>query len=96
MLKTAFEAVILVTGLLLERIIGEAWGFLRLWSLLASLSLVGLITTAFVARRAWMRIVQIILLAAAFISACSCYDWRSDVIRASSSAPQFHGYFYRG
>ncbi len=48
------------------------------------------------ARRAWMRIVQIILLAAALISVRHSQDRRSDAIRASSNAPQFHGYFYRG
>ncbi|MGC0591383.1 cytochrome c biogenesis protein CcdA, partial [Salmonella enterica] len=58
--KTAFGFVILALPVfLLERIIGEAWG-LRLWSLLGVAFFGWAFITSLQARRAWMRIVQII------------------------------------
>nr|VUD23447.1 thiol:disulfide interchange protein DsbD [Salmonella sp. NCTC 7297] len=73
--KTAFGFVILALPVfLLERIIGEAWG-LRLWSLLGVAFFSWAFITSLQARRAWMRIVQIILLAAALISVRPLQDW---------------------
>ncbi|HCL4767523.1 TPA: protein-disulfide reductase DsbD [Salmonella enterica] len=73
--KTAFGFVILALPVfLLERIIGEAWG-LRLWSLLGVAFFGWAFITSLQARRAWMRIVQIILLAAALISVRPLQDW---------------------
>lgn len=73
--KTAFGFVILALPVfLLERIIGEAWG-LRLWSLLGVAFFGWAFITSLQARRAGMRIVQIILLAAALISVRPLQDW---------------------
>lgn len=73
--KTAFGFVILALPVfLLERIIGEAWG-LRLWSLLGVAFFGWAFITSLQAKRAWMRIVQIILLAAALISVRPLQDW---------------------
>ncbi|TGC16900.1 protein-disulfide reductase DsbD, partial [Salmonella enterica subsp. enterica serovar Enteritidis] len=72
---TAFGFVILALPVfLLERVIGEAWG-LRLWSLLGVAFFGWAFITSLQARRAWMRIVQIILLAAALISVRPLQDW---------------------
>lgn len=66
--KTAFGFVILALPVfLLERIIGDTWG-LRLWSLLGVAFFGWAFITSLQATRSWMRIVQIILLAAALVS----------------------------
>ena len=74
-LKTAFGFVILALPVfLLERIIGDAWG-LRLWAMLG----VAFFTWAFIvsleAKKPWMRLVQILLLAAALVSVRPLQDW---------------------
>ncbi|MBE4895068.1 protein-disulfide reductase DsbD [Enterobacter asburiae] len=73
--KTAFGFVILALPVfLLERIIGDAWG-LRLWAMLG----VAFFTWAFIvsleAKKPWMRLVQILLLAAALVSVRPLQDW---------------------
>ncbi|EMP7252625.1 TPA: protein-disulfide reductase DsbD [Enterobacter cloacae] len=73
--KTAFGFVILALPVfLLERIIGDVWG-MRLWAMLG----VAFFSWAFIvslgAKSAWMRLVQIVLLAAALVSVRPLQDW---------------------
>ena len=73
--KTAFGFVILALPVfLLERIIGDAWG-IRLWAMLG----VAFFSWAFIvslgAKKPWMRLVQILLLAAALVSVRPLQDW---------------------
>lgn len=73
--KTSFGFVILALPVfLLERIIGDVWG-MRLWAMLG----VAFFTWAFIvslgAKKAWMRLVQILLLAAALVSVRPLQDW---------------------
>ena len=73
--KTAFGFVILALPVfLLERIIGDTWS-LRLWSLLGVTFFGWAFITSLQATRGWMRIVQIILLAAALVSVRPLQDW---------------------
>ena len=73
--KTAFGFVILALPVfLLERIVGDEWG-VRLWSLLAVAFFGWAFITSLQAKRAWMRIVQIVLLAAALVSVRPLQDW---------------------
>jgi thiol:disulfide interchange protein DsbD len=73
--KIAFGFVILALPVfLLERIIGDVWG-LRLWSMLGVAFFGWAFITSLTAKKSWMRVVQIILLAAAFISARPLQDW---------------------
>lgn len=73
--KTAFGFVILALPVfLLERIVGELWG-LRLWSLLGVAFFSWAFITSLGATRAWLRIVQIAMLAAALVSARPLQDW---------------------
>ena len=73
--KTAFGFVILALPVfLLERIIGDMWG-LRLWSLLGVAFFGWAFITSLQATRSWIRIVQIILLAAALVSVRPLQDW---------------------
>lgn len=73
--KTAFGFVILALPVfLLERIVGDTWG-LRLWSLLGVAFFGWAFITSLHATRGWMRIVQIILLAAALVSVRPLQDW---------------------
>lgn len=73
--KTAFGFVILALPVfLLERIIGDTWG-LRLWSLLGVAFFGWAFITSLQATRGWMRLVQIILLAAALVSVRPLQDW---------------------
>ncbi|QMI06715.1 protein-disulfide reductase DsbD [Citrobacter sp. RHB25-C09] len=73
--KTAFGFVILALPVfLLERVIGDAWG-LRLWSLLGVAFFGWAFITSLQAKRGWMRLVQIVLLAAALISVRPLQDW---------------------
>ena len=75
LVKTAFGFVILALPVfLLERIIGDTWG-LRLWSLLGVAFFGWAFITSLQATRSWMRIVQIILLAAALVSVRPLQDW---------------------
>ncbi|HCM9442034.1 protein-disulfide reductase DsbD [Enterobacter cloacae] len=73
--KTAFGFVILALPVfLLERIVGDVWG-MRLWAILG----VAFFSWAFIvslgAKSAWMRLVQIVLLAAALVSVRPLQDW---------------------
>ena len=73
--KTAFGFVILALPVfLLERITGDVWGT-RLWAMLG----VAFFSWAFIvslgAKKAWMRLVQILLLAAALVSVRPLQDW---------------------
>lgn len=73
--KTAFGFVILALPVfLLERIIGDVWGT-RLWAMLG----VAFFSWAFIvslgAKKPWMRLVQILLLAAALVSVRPLQDW---------------------
>ncbi len=73
--KTAFGFVILALPVfLLERIVGDPWG-LRLWSMLGVAFFSWAFITSLGATRPWMRLVQIILLAAALVSARPLQDW---------------------
>ena len=73
--KTAFGFVILALPVfLLERIVGDEWG-VRLWSLLAVAFFGWAFITSLQAKHAWMRIVQIVLLAAALVCVRPLQDW---------------------
>ena len=73
--KTAFGFVILALPVfLLERILGDQWG-VRLWSMLGVAFFSWAFITSLGATRPWMRLVQIILLAAALVSARPLQDW---------------------
>ncbi|WP_213134687.1 protein-disulfide reductase DsbD [Citrobacter sp. FP75] len=73
--KTAFGFVILALPVfLLERIIGDEWG-IRLWSLLGVAFFGWAFITSLQAKRPWMRIMQIALLAAALVSVRPLQDW---------------------
>ncbi|WP_312628990.1 protein-disulfide reductase DsbD [Scandinavium sp.] len=73
--KIAFGFVILALPVfLLERIIGDVWG-LRLWSMLGIAFFGWAFITSLSANKPWLRVVQIILLAAALVSARPLQDW---------------------
>jgi thiol:disulfide interchange protein DsbD len=73
--KIAFGFVILALPVfLLERVLGDTWG-LRLWSLLGLAFFAWAFIASLGATRPVMRIVQIILLAAALVSARPLQDW---------------------
>jgi thioredoxin:protein disulfide reductase len=73
--KIAFGFVILALPVfLLERIIGDVWG-LRLWSMLGIAFFGWAFITSLTTSKAWMRVVQIVLLAAALVSARPLQDW---------------------
>ena len=73
--KTAFGFVILALPVfLLERIIGDEWG-IRLWSLLGVAFFGWAFITSLQAKHAWMRIVQIVLFAAALVCVRPLQDW---------------------
>ncbi|APR30888.1 protein-disulfide reductase DsbD [Citrobacter freundii] len=85
--KTAFGFVILALPVfLLERIIGDEWG-VRLWSLLGVAFFSWAFITSLQAKHAWMRIVQIVLLAAALVSVRPLQDW---AFGAPHAQPQTH------
>ena len=73
--KTAFGFVILALPVfLLERIVGDEWS-VRLWSLLGVAFFGWAFITSLQAKHAWMRIVQIVLLAAALVCVRPLQDW---------------------
>lgn len=73
--KTAFGFVILALPVfLLERVIGEAWG-LRLWSLLGVAFFSWAFITSLGASKPWLRLLQIVMLGAALVSARPLQDW---------------------
>ncbi|WP_410684910.1 protein-disulfide reductase DsbD [Citrobacter europaeus] len=85
--KTAFGFVILALPVfLLERIIGDEWG-VRLWSLLGVAFFSWAFITSLQAKHTWMRIVQIVLLAAALVSVRPLQDW---AFGAPHAQPQTH------
>lgn len=84
--KTAFGFVILaIPVFLLERIIGDEWG-VRLWSLLGVAFFSWAFITSLQAKHAWMRIVQILLLAAALVSVRPLQDWAFGTPHAQTQA----------
>jgi len=87
--KTAFGFVILALPVfLLERVVGDVWG-LRLWAMLG----VAFFSWAFIsslnARTPWIRLVQILLLAAALVSVRPLQDWAFGAPTAQG-APELH------
>ncbi|MEH0888450.1 protein-disulfide reductase DsbD [Enterobacter sp. UNJFSC 003] len=73
--KTAFGFVILALPVfLLERIVGDVWG-IRLWSMLGVAFFCWAFIASLGAKKAWMRLVQILLLAAALVSVRPLQDW---------------------
>lgn len=88
--KTAFGFVILALPVfLLERVIGEAWG-LRLWSLLGVAFFGWAFITSLDAQKPWMRLGQIILLAAALISVRPLQDWAFGNTAAAQERPHLN------
>lgn len=84
--KTAFGFVILALPVfLLERIIGDEWG-IRLWSLLGVAFFSWAFITSLQAKRPWMRLVQIALLAAALVSVRPLQDWAFGTPHAQTQA----------
>ena len=73
--KTAFGFIILALPIfLLERLIGELWG-MRLWSMLGVAFFGWAFIVSLGTTKAWMRLVQILLLAAALVSVRPLQDW---------------------
>lgn len=73
--KTAFGFVILALPVfLLERVLGDTWG-LRLWAMLGVSFFLWAFISSLSAKKAWMRVVQILLLAAALVSVRPLQDW---------------------
>ncbi|MGD8163241.1 protein-disulfide reductase DsbD [Pantoea sp. FN0307] len=73
--KEGFGFVILALPVfLLERILGDSWG-LRLWSLLAVSFFAWAFIISLQARRGWLRVAQVLLLAAALVSAQPLQQW---------------------
>lgn len=90
--KIAFGfAILALPVFLLERILGETWG-LRLWSLLGVAFFSWAFITCLGGTRRGMRVLQIVLLGAALVSAKPLQDWAFGV---SASAPQAHLNFTR-
>lgn len=84
--KTAFGFVILALPVfLLERIIGDTWG-LRLWAILGVAFFGWAFITSLGAKKPWMRLVQILLLAAALISVRPLQDWAFGAPTAQTQA----------
>lgn len=84
--KTAFGFVILALPVfLLERIIGDIWG-LRLWATLGLAFFGWAFITSLSAKKPWMRLVQILLLAAALISVRPLQDWAFGAPAAQTQA----------
>ncbi len=84
--KTAFGFVILALPVfLLERIVGDEWG-VRLWSLLGVAFFGWAFITSLQAKHAWMRIVQIVLLAAALVCVRPLQDWAFGAPHAQTQA----------
>ncbi|POU75284.1 protein-disulfide reductase DsbD [Leclercia sp. LSNIH6] len=84
--KTAFGFVILALPVfLLERVIGDVWG-LRLWAMLGVAFFSWAFISSLSARKPWVRIVQILLLAAALVSVRPLQDWAFGAPAAQSQA----------
>ncbi|WP_312178100.1 protein-disulfide reductase DsbD [Pseudescherichia sp.] len=90
--KIAFGfAILALPVFLLERMLGETWG-LRLWSLLAVAFFSWGFITCLGGTRRGIRVLQIVLLGAALVSAKPLQDWAFGV---STSVPQAHLNFTR-
>jgi len=90
--KIAFGfAILALPVFLLERILGETWG-LRLWSLLGVAFFGWAFITCLTGTRRGIRVLQIVLLGAALVSAKPLQDWAFGV---SASAPQAQLNFIR-
>ena len=88
--KTAFGFVILALPVfLLERVIGETWG-LRLWSLLGVAFFGWAFITSLGAQKPWMRLGQIVLLAAALICVRPLQDWAFGNTEATQDRPHLN------
>lgn len=86
--KEAFGFVILALPVfLLERVIGEPWG-LRLWSLLGLAFFGWAFTLSLKTSRGWGRALQLLLLAAAVITARPLQDWAFGANSAQQAAVQ--------
>src|SRR5690606_20479277 len=73
--KVAFGFIILALPVfLLERVVGEPWG-MRMWSALGVAFAACAFIASLSATRAWLRLVQILLLAAAVIAVRPLQDW---------------------
>ncbi|WP_152083162.1 protein-disulfide reductase DsbD [Enterobacter oligotrophicus] len=73
--KTAFGFVILALPVfLLERIIGDVWG-MRLWAMLGVAFFGWAFIVSLGAKKPWMRLVQILMLAATLVSVRPLQDW---------------------
>jgi Thiol:disulfide interchange protein len=73
--KTAFGFVILALPVfLLERIIGDVWG-MRLWAMLGVAFFAWAFIVSLGAKKPWMRLVQILLLATTLVSVRPLQDW---------------------
>jgi len=73
--KTAFGfAILALPVFLLERVLGEVWG-VRLWAMLGVAFFSWAFIASLAAKKGWMRIVQILLLAAALVSVRPLQDW---------------------
>lgn len=84
--KTAFGFVILALPVfLLERVIGDVWG-LRLWAMLGVAFFSWAFISSLSARKPWIRIVQILLLASALVSVRPLQDWAFGAPAAQSQA----------
>lgn len=84
--KTAFGFVILALPVfLLERVIGDVWG-LRLWAMLGVAFFSWAFISSLSARKPWIRIVQILLLAAALVSVRPLQDWAFGAPAAQNQA----------
>ncbi|MGT8859142.1 protein-disulfide reductase DsbD [Enterobacter sp. 186315] len=84
--KTAFGFVILALPIfLLERVIGDVWG-LRLWAMLGVAFFGWAFIVSLGAKKPWMRLVQILLLAAALVSVRPLQDWAFGAPAAQSQA----------
>jgi len=83
--KEGFGFVILALPVfLLERVVGEVWG-MRLWSMLA-VAFFGWAFTSLKAANGWLRLGQIVMLAAALVSARPLQDWAFGAPAAQSHA----------
>ncbi len=84
--KTAFGFVILALPVfLLERVVGDVWG-LRLWAMLGVAFFSWAVISSLNARTPWIRLVQILLLAAALVSVRPLQDWAFGAPTAQSQA----------
>jgi thiol-disulfide isomerase/thioredoxin len=85
--KTAFGFVILALPVfLLERVLGDVWGS-RLWAMLGVAFFLWAFISSLSAKKAWMRVVQILFLAAALVSVRPLQDW---AFGSNVTQPQAH------